>query len=234
MEFPWRRRARARSRRSGRRGPDGTEGEIVAITRVGLSVASIRTLYRRTLVGERRAGGDAVASVRWRGPRDRRQFSAPSLKGLLYHSTKSTDSGSRAGTASRPERCPSETTKPDARRAPSRWTILDVSRRPSRSPDDTDLHRPIDYTLISVASHRVALELLLHHVVTTDPSRARWRRCSHGSGSPRGTGLALYARPRAGSEDCNEGSGLTDLAARRAPRSAWRDEPSRSSTRQGS
>ena len=166
-----------------------------------MSVASIRTLYERHwwangVLAETAGALGEVAAAREVG----RQFSAPSLKGLLYHIYEV----DRLWLA-RWNGVSSRTLPAEADEAPtlaalrSRWTTLE--REQAAFLDrltETDLTRPIDYTLISGASHRVALELLLHHVVDhgTHHRSEVATMLTMVSGSPPGTGLALYCTMR--------------------------------------
>jgi uncharacterized damage-inducible protein DinB len=162
-----------------------------------MSVGSIRTLYERHFWANRvlfdtaAALGEAAAA-REVGP----QFSAPTLKGLLYHVYEvdrlwlSRWQGvSPAAVAAEADEAPTMS----ALRA--RWDTLEQEQR--RFLDalaEADLVRPIGYRLMSGDSHRVALELLLHHVVDhgTHHRSEVATMLTMVSGSPPGTGLALY------------------------------------------
>ena len=162
-----------------------------------MSVASIRTLYERhwwangvladTVGG---LGEDAAARVIGR------QFSAPSLKGLLYHVYEVDRLWLARWNGVSPATLPSETDEaPTLAALRSRWTILEREQAAFLGRlIEADLSRPIDYRLISGASHRVALELLLYHVVDhgTHHRSEVATMLTMVSGSPPGTGLALF------------------------------------------
>src|SRR5688572_30176694 len=127
-----------------------------------MSVASIRTLYERHwwangVLADTVAGlGEAVAA-REIG----RQFSAPSLKGLLYHVYEVDRLWLGRWNGVSPSTLPSEADEaPTLTALRSRWTVLEGEQAAFLDHlTETDLARPIEYRLISGATHRVALEL---------------------------------------------------------------------------
>jgi uncharacterized damage-inducible protein DinB len=84
-----------------------------------------------------------------------------------------------------------------------RWAVLEKDQASFLGAlHEHDLTRPIDYRLISGKAHRVALELLLYHVVDhgTHHRSEVATMLTMVSGSPPGTGLALFCTTTSGRE----------------------------------
>ena len=162
-----------------------------------MSVASLRTLYGRhwwanRVLFDTAAGLGEVVAARDVG----RQFSAPTLKGLLYHIYEVDRLWLSRWNGVSPRAVASEADDaPTMAALRARWDALEKEQAGVLDRlTDADLARPIAYTLMSGESHRVALELLLHHVVDhgTHHRSEVATMLTMVSGSPPGTGLALY------------------------------------------
>lgn len=170
-----------------------------------MSLAAIRTLYERHWWANRMLADTAAALGEAVVAREvGRQFSAPSLKGLLFHIYDVDRLWLSRWNGVSPTTVPAEADEaPTLAALRDRWAILEKDQ--GRFLDglrESDLTRVVDYRLISGKAYRVALEMLLYHVVDhgTHHRSEVATMLTMVSGSPPGTGLALFCTMTSGQE----------------------------------
>jgi uncharacterized damage-inducible protein DinB len=162
-----------------------------------MSIAAIRTLYERHWWANRLLAETAEALGESVVAREiGRQFSAPSLKGLLYHIYEVDRLWLSRWNGISPTSVPAETDEaPTLAALRDRWVTLEKEQASFLNGlRENDLTRVVEYRLISGKDYRVALELLLYHVVDhgTHHRSEVATMLTMVSGSPPGTGLALF------------------------------------------
>jgi uncharacterized damage-inducible protein DinB len=170
-----------------------------------MSIAAIRTLYERHWWANRLLSDTAAALGEAAAAREvGRQFSASSLKGLLYHVYDVDRLWLSRWNGVSPTSVPAEAEEaPTLAALRDRWVALEKEQAGFLDGvTESDLTRPIDYRLISGKAYRVALELLLYHVVDhgTHHRSEVATMLTMVSGSPPGTGLALFCTTTSGQE----------------------------------
>jgi uncharacterized damage-inducible protein DinB len=129
------------------------------------------------------------------------QFTAPTLKGVFFHVYGVDLLWLARWNGTSPSRAPAEQEVPTLAALRDRWTALEAEQRTYLERlTEPDLDREIEFRLISGKEYRLPLWTLLQHV----PDHGTHHRSEIAtmltmlSGSPPGTGMALYHALRTG------------------------------------